>query len=515
MSNMTGTFKLLILSSTFILKLRIRYEIFRWRKILQKLELISGHNSVEKKKILIATNIGHNLSALAFDLVVGLALRSRGHSITFTLCNAAVSACMNCELNKFKNVDEFVNLGSSKFCTKCFLQGKSILELGGFQTRVINNRDNSVSRSWDAEVASSGAKRFLAVGKIQDTVEYEKVFEKFLKSSQRMNFEFDEILQEKKYDLVLAHHGIYVPQGNLVHVTKAMNVPILTWVQGYRRNTFIFGRGDTYHKSLLTEEIVLPKLTRSELEMTKTYLSSRDGGGEDWIRFGLYTKASSKLKFQRSHRKKVLLLTNVSWDAQLHYKSRIFPHMHEWVIQTINWFIDHPEMDLIIRIHPAEVTGKIISRDPIATVINDTFKTLPDNVQVIGPREKISTYALMDVADLGLIYATKAGIELAAKGIPVIVSGETWVRGHGFTNDPETIEEYFEMLRLFAAGRGSLKKDQQKALSFAYHFFFERSVKVNSVKSLRRYPYIRPNISSNWESNDLGLLKIIEEIETL
>jgi hypothetical protein len=506
-------FATLLFSHPFIFQFRMKYEIMKWKIILKKFEVPPSATS--GKSILIASNIGGNLNTLAFDLVVGLALKSRGHSVTFTLCNGAISACMNCELNKFESVEHFLKLGASKLCKSCYSQGTTLLKIADFRTKVIHQRENVVSRDWDYEVAGSGAKRFLAIGRIRDEIEFEKVFNKFLKSSQRMNFEFSEIFDEQRFDLVFAHHGIYVPQGNLVHVAKSKNIPILTWVQGYRKNTFLFGYGDTYHKALLSEEVKLSLLTSKDAAITKSYLDSRDKGNDDWIRFGLYTKAGSQFKIGPNSRKKVLLMTNVSWDAQLHYQSRIFSTMHDWIIQTIYWFAGHPELDLFIRIHPAEVTGRIISRDPVEVLIKDTFPILPKNIQIIGPRDKVSTYALMDVADLGLIFATKAGIELAAKGVPIIVAGESWIRDHGFTNDPKTSSDYFQMLEIFASGQEGLVLDQEKALSFAHHFFFERSIEVKSVKSLRRYPYIRPKLKSVWESKDPGLVKVIERIEKI
>ena len=48
---------------------------------------------------------------------------------------------------------------------------------------------------------------------------------------------------------------------------------------------------------------------------------------------------------------------------------------------------------------------------------------------MIRPEEEVSTYALADASDAVIIYATKTGIELAARGIPVIVAGESWLRG--------------------------------------------------------------------------------------
>ena len=59
------------------------------------------------------------------------------------------------------------------------------------------------------------------------------------------------------------------------------------------------------------------------------------------------------------------LLTNVSWDAQLHYPANAFPNMLEWLVQTCEYFATRPDLQLLIRVHPAEISGFPPSRQPI------------------------------------------------------------------------------------------------------------------------------------------------------
>lgn len=494
------------------LGLRVNFEILVWKWFLRNFDRKATTQTEFKKHVLIATNLGNNLNTLAFDLILALALRSVGHQVTFTLCDRAVGACMNCELNKFRSTHEFVKAGSSKLCKTCVSRGEKILRIGKFKPHKFTSGGGTITKAWDLEVASSGAKRFLAIGRVRNVSEYESVLEKFMLASQRMNFEFTQILDSNNFDLILAHHGIYVPQGNVVALARERGIPLVTWVQGYRKGTFVFGFGDTYHKTFLKEEVPLSPLPNEIKLKTLKYLKSRDTGKADWISFGKFSKHQTKVSRSHSERQSVLLLTNVSWDAQLHYDSRVFLDMHDWIIETVNWFIANPEFDLTIRVHPAELTGRIVSQDPVASMINETFGNLPTNIELIGPGEKVSTYALMDRADLGLIFASKVGIELATLNVPIIVAGESWIRGRGFSNDPKTKEEYFELLRTFLREGTNLHKNQELALSFAHWYFFTKSIEVKSVKPISIYPYMRPKLSNTWRSDDEGLERIIKEI---
>jgi hypothetical protein len=501
-----------ILSTPTVLKIRKTLELRKWRRGLASV-LHTDVGVAKPKSILIATNIGGNLNTMAFDAVLGIALRSRGHNVYFSLCDGALTACMYCELNKFKTLEDFETKKAQKLCNGCSKTGQHILNLAGFKPMLIKPDGESSPESWDLEIADSGTKRFLAKGRIDNQEEYKTVFKEYLKSSQIVNGAAKEIFSKNHFDLMIAHHGIYVPQGNMVAVAKEFDVPIVTWVQGYRKQSFLLGIGDTYHKSLLTETYDALDLQSDQDKEIKEYLDSRDIGERDWIKFSSVSRNDPTDIDLGQNKTKVLLLTNVSWDAQLHYSSRVFPDMHAWIDETIQWFERNSHLDLIIRIHPAEVSGKIKARDPILKYIDEKFLNLPPNIKVIGPEDKVSTYKLMDICDLGLIFATKAGIELAVLGKPLIVAGESWIRGRGLSVDPTTKQEYFTQLEEFSKNPKSLPTNVEAALKFAHYFFFQKTQKVNSIKALSHYPYLRPQIKRNWELTDPGLLNLINSIE--
>ena len=129
------------------------------------------------------------------------------------------------------------------------------------------------------------------------------------------------------------------------------------------------------------------------------------------------------------------MLTSVMWDAQLHYRANAFPNMLAWVTATIEYFARRPDLQLLIRIHPAEIRGTLRSRQPLLPEIQKHFPVLPGNVFVIPPESAASTYAAMQRCNAVLIFGTKTGVELTSVGLPVIVGGEAWIRNKGLTFD--------------------------------------------------------------------------------
>ena len=87
--------------------------------------------------------------------------------------------------------------------------------------------------------------------------------------------------------------------------------------------------------------------------------------------------------------------------------------MADWVGRTILYFIGRPDIQLVIRIHPGEILTREYS---MVDVVRQTLPELPEYIHVIQPEEKINTYDLIEITDIGLVYTTTVGLEMALKG---------------------------------------------------------------------------------------------------
>jgi hypothetical protein len=288
---------------------------------------------------------------------------------------------------------------------------------------------------------------------------------------------------------VAFNHGIYIPQGIVGAVARRHGHRVVNWIQSYRKNSFLFSHHDTYHHTLMSEPVSawanLEWDDEIEAELLE-YLKSRWTGAEDWISFsrapeteiGVIERATG-IDFSKPS---IGLLTNVMWDAQLHYPRNAFADMWEWLVTTIKYFDRRRDLQLIIRVHPAELRGHIKSRQPIAEEIQREIGPLPPNIHVIPPDSPVSTYAVMTRCDSVLIYGTKTGVELTSLGIPVIVAGEAWIRNKGITIDARSREHYRELLDSLPLNRPLDKATVQRAKKYAYHFFFRRMIPLGVVK---------------------------------
>jgi hypothetical protein len=501
---------------------------YNWNKIIRSdLWIASLKNAKNGKKIIIATSTGGNWPFSTFESLVAVALTLRGFDVKILLCDGFLDACQECNIDIISE-NHLIKWGPQKqLCKSCFdpclkmvkslnLKILTYSELYNSCTKYPNN-NNQISN----EHALSGALRYYARGELSNSVNSKKVFDKYKSASYKTELIIEKLIELENPTVVVFHHGIYVPQGVIGEVLRRNNIRIVNWGVSYRKGTVLFSHADSYHKTMVNEEKSKWsnfKLDNYKLETIKTYLKSRETGKNDWITFQpTNSTTSNELKYIKSFDLKKpisLLLTNVIWDAQLHFEGNAFSTMLEWVFFTIDFFIKNSHLQLIIRIHPAEKIGTVRSHQNCIDEIGKRFTFLPKNIIIILPDDNISTYALINYSNVILVYGTKSSIEMACNGKNVIVAGEAWCRNKGFTYDVQDKKHYIELLSKIPYKNLSYQKNNL-AFKYAYHLFFRRMIPVKALKPMRflaPYRIYISNINELAFGHDLGLDIICEGI---
>jgi hypothetical protein len=109
-------------------------------------------------------------------------------------------------------------------------------------------------------------------------------------------------------------------------------------------------------------------------------------------------------------------------------------------------------------------------------VVESTHPDLPDHIHLVGADDPVNTYDLVEIADVGLVYTTTVGMEMAMSGVPVIVAGHTHYRDKGFTIDPDSWDAYYQALAQTLADPQANRLSRHQvdlAWNYAYRFFFE------------------------------------------
>ncbi|HET9402980.1 MAG TPA: capsule biosynthesis protein [Burkholderiales bacterium] len=481
-------------------------------------------------RVLIATTVGSHLPGTTLDSVLAVALTLRGANVELLLCDAVLPACLAADATWYTSMERFSRNGpQTDLCADCYAPACRMFEQLGLRIHALSNWVSHEERASAAKLAETahvstmgrlqhdgmavgehalaGTLRFFARGDLASEPQGEPILRRYVEGAVLSAAGARRLIRERNCETVVLHHGIYVPQGAIAEATRIEGKRVVTWNPAYRKQCFIFSHNDTYHHTLLDEPTGAwqnLRLTAEQEGSLMRYLQSRATGSADWIWFHHRPSFDRAALFRDLRidpsRPIIGLLTNVVWDAQLHYPANVFTGMTEWLVETVRYFERHPQLQLLIRVHPAEIRGTLPSRQRIQDELRQAFPVLPRNVFVVPPESELSTYTAMSACDSVIVYGTKAGVELASIGVPVIVAGEAWVRNKGITIDPCDKHEYFECLSRLPLRKRMSEEATARARLYAYHFFFRRMIPLEFMEPVSGWPPYRPAVQ------DLGQL---------
>jgi hypothetical protein len=291
-----------------------------------------------------------------------------------------------------------------------------------------------------------------------------------------------ELMKSLQPEVIIIPNGSILEFGAVHLAAQQAKVPVVTYEFGEQRQRIWIGQNCEVMRQETHDLWAARKdspLTTEQLEQVRTLFAARQRGSL-WENFGRRWQGvpsqggeKARLELGLDDRPVVLLATNVIGDSLTLGRQVFSDSMTGWLQRTVHYFEEYPQAQFVIRIHP----GELITHGPsVADVVRKALPDLPKHIHLVPAEAQINTYDLVEIAQLGLVYTTTVGMEMAMSGLPVIVVGKTHYRGKGFTLDPDSWESYFDLLQRVLASPGDyrLRKEQvELAWNYAYRFFFE------------------------------------------
>lgn len=157
-----------------------------------------------------------------------------------------------------------------------------------------------------------------------------------------------------------------------------------------------------------------------------------------------------------------------------------------WITETIDFARRHPEIDLVVRLHPNTGSKRSVGANLQQLAALDALRVdLPANVHWVAPDDDVSSYSLMELAAVGMIAHSTVGLEMASKGKRVIVTAPSFVSGMPFVRTAQEPELYVrELDEALALAADAVDEDTRRlALRYAYGFFYRQPVEFPLVAS--------------------------------
>lgn len=290
------------------------------------------------------------------------------------------------------------------------------------------------------------------------------------------------LLQRERPDLVLLPNGTILEFGVLYQVAHYLGIPLVTYEFGeQQRRIWLAQNAEVMRQN--TDDLWSARgsqpLDEAQWAQVQQLFSARQHASL-WENFarrwqGVPSEGGEKVRLTLGldQRPVVLLATNVIGDSLTLGRQVFSDSMTGWLERTLLFFADQPDVQFVIRIHP----GELITKGPsVADVVKKAMPNVPEQIHLVPAEAKINTYDIVEIADVGLVYTTTVGMEMAMSGVPVIAVGNTHYRCKGFTLDPASWDEYFSILKsvLNDPQQYRLSKAQvESAWRYAYRFFFD------------------------------------------
>jgi hypothetical protein len=295
-----------------------------------------------------------------------------------------------------------------------------------------------------------------------------------------------EVIKHHRPEVVIIPNGTILEFGAVYQTARFLGVPVVTYEFGEQRQR-IWLAHDSEVMRQNTGDLWAARgeqpLTEAQWEQIRALFASRQKASL-WNNFslrwqGVPSEGGEKVRASLGldARPVVLLATNVIGDSLTLGRQVFSDSMTEWLERTVKDFATRPGVQFVIRIHPGETFTKGPSvADVVRRALPGSSASLPENIHLIPADAKVNSYDIFEIADLGLVYTTTAGLEMAMSGVPVIAVGNTHYRGKGFTLDPDSWEAYFATLERVLASPAEYRLSRaqvDRAWAYAYRFFFE------------------------------------------
>lgn len=464
--------------------------------------IISENNPLT---ILVYSPYSQAMPHVLHEITIAKSLQLRGANVIYICCDKFYSVCdANWERWGKKNEDS---------CRLCMAQAKSRLELYEIKhewlSSYIDQHTVSSIYQWinnlpidqlrmcsykDYAVGGYGLASLCSHYRLSNLDMKEphiiNTYKNYIAGSALAIDALTEALDVHKPDVILMFNGRFFSHNILLRLAKQRGITAYIHERSSIKDTILF----KYNGNILVSEQSknhwkawedIP-LSSGEVNCIDDYLAQRKLGNNTGCLSISHAKHDVKFIYETlniSQNSKIITLFTSSTDEFIGNPGlKFIINQTDLIKRAISFFKDKIEYCLVIRVHPNATESDITNTDMAA--LKDS---LPPNVKILYPDDKISSYKLIEVSNANIVFMSSIGIEAAAMGKPVLMCSDiSSFYGHRYSlnlPDADSCEEYIELLlsEVFSIER------IRAAYRHAYFIFFRRCIPFPLVNSYETY----------------------------
>jgi hypothetical protein len=431
-----------------------------------------------------------------FHLLVSWALRLKGIPVAYFACHAGMSKCV---------------LGTNRDdvyrpmpCKTCIAQSKTLYAGvpadGGAGTQVNwfdFERDEKLASAvaplslqelmkfeWQdlplGALCLPGLRWILRIHHLTDDESTRYLLREYILSAWNVARKFSKFLDETQPRAVVVFNGQFFPEATAAHLARKRGLRVVTHEVGLQPASAFFTDG---------EATIYPIHIPAEFEMTAeqdakldSYLAKRFQGDFTMagIKFWADMKGLDESFLQKAARFKqiVPIFTNVIFDTSQPHANTVFEDMFDWLDMALEVIRRHPETLFVVRAHPDETRVRKSSRETVEDWATRRGVREEANVVVVGPKEPLSSYELIQRSKFVMIYNSTIGLEASILGAAVLCAGKARFTQYPTVFFPQTVEDVRRTMEGFlSAERIEVPPEfKRNARRFLYYQLFRTSL---------------------------------------
>jgi hypothetical protein len=398
---------------------------------------------------------------------------------------------------------------SAPHCRNCAAYNRQIFHLFGlpvqpmsaFHTACDRDEAQHMVASWTedyesfeaeglplGELARPSLMRTLLRGSLKQDELSRRLYREYLMGGVILARAFRRMLARIQPDMLFTLSGMFFGERIGLTIAQQQGLHAVTHERGFARNRLVLAHDEPANRFAVDDawdEAQDRPLTREQDAALDRYLASRQGGKDDVVNYWPSIESRrefiiDRLKLDPS-RPILTVFTNILWDTAVYRRDVGFAGMFDWLEALIRQVGALPGLQLVVRIHPAEVRLTQKTRERVLDRLAAGHQLLPGNVVIVPPESDISSYALIDLSTVVCVYTSTVGLEATLRGVPVLVAGQTHYRGKGFTHDVESATHLAALLGTAAAWPRVPEEQVALARRYAHLFFLQNMLPIDLV----------------------------------
>jgi glycosyltransferase involved in cell wall biosynthesis/predicted O-linked N-acetylglucosamine transferase (SPINDLY family) len=305
-----------------------------------------------------------------------------------------------------------------------------------------------------------------------------------------------QMLEVERPDVMLMFNGRMAVTRIALELAKERGIRVVCHERGLAKETLLLWENEgclalrPYAK--LWQEWGSVPLAASEVSRVTQWLIDRAHGTNlNWKTFSVQSSLGPVATFLENHKgRQVWSLFTSSMDeiASDDDYTSVFGTQNRWIEETLRFVGAQPGIALVIRVHPNSGGKNSTGKNQDELRYFDHLRTaVPNNVVVVMPDDPVSSYALVDRTQVGLVYGSTIALEMACRGIPVFLAARSpWMPCSGLQF--LTSAESYASLLTDRAARARTPVESGQIARAAYRFAYAYIQRWNISFPLVRMP---------------------------